>query len=130
MIKTRRSKAKAIPQATPQNIMIINVATTSQSPDNGTIMQLSGAATVQQLSSQPQSLPPTTPAAATYATQQSNGATQDQQSSQPQVSLTTAPALVASSAAPLHPDDFLIRQPGYWTRFRLSLCCVSNDNYH
>jgi len=65
--------------------------------------------------------------------QQSGGAAQGQQSSlQPQVLLATRPAAAAtptslSSTGAPH-LDVVIRQPGCWTRFWLSLGCVSTEN--
>jgi hypothetical protein len=84
--------------------MAINVTGTgtSQAPNGGDVQQSDGVAQGQQSSLQPQVLLATTPAAATAATNSS------------------------STGAP-HPD-VVIRQPGYWTRFWLSLGCVSAEN--
>jgi hypothetical protein len=58
---------------------------------------------------------------------QSSMVAQDQpSSSQPQV-LPTAAIPASATETPLA-SDVVIRQAGCWTRFRLSLCCISAEN--
>jgi hypothetical protein len=123
----------------PQNIMTINVSALSQFTNSNAAVQQSGVAQVQQSSSQLCPLTMITAASTvTSAAQQSGGAAYTQQPLQAENLLTTTSAPAAPipttsiTGPPFHPD-FVIRQPGLWTHFRLFLCCVSAeiaDNHH
>jgi hypothetical protein len=114
------------------NIMTIYVSAPSQSTNSNVAMQQSGAAQVQQSSSQlhPLTVMPV-PSTVTSAAQQSGGAVHIQQPLQAENPLTTTSAAAAAPTAPilttsiresLSHSDVVIRQPGLWTRFRLFLC--------